>query len=224
MSNLPAHLTNTLPSFLAKEDANLGNESVTANDLVLPRLKVLQQLSPELDEGKSQYIEGAKAGRIVNSVTHEVLESVNVINLHFDRSFNVWLKREMGGGLVGTFPSQEAATNHLLDAGLNVASHDIVETATHYVLTLNDKGEITGQAVIDLISSGLTVSNNWNTNLKMLNAPRFASVWKLSTEKRSNTKGSWYVLKPEMAGYITEKSTYDKVKEQATAFRADIAA
>ena len=45
-------------------DASSGLENISQDDLATPRLKVLMQLSPELEE-----LEGAKAGMIFNTVT-----------------------------------------------------------------------------------------------------------------------------------------------------------
>ena len=52
---------------LMEEDASSGLENVHQEDLATPRLKVLMQLSPELED-----IEGAKAGMIYNTVTNEL--------------------------------------------------------------------------------------------------------------------------------------------------------
>lgn len=210
MSKLPVHLSQNLPVF-AMTSAAAGNENVTANDLKIPMLKVLQQLSPELDDSKSQYIEGAKAGMIANTVTGDASTSVMCMNLYFKSSFVVWLRRELGGGKVGEFDSLDAASAYLAEAGLDSKSHDIIETATHYVMLLNDDGsKIIGQALIPMSGTGLSVSSTWNSNIQMTNAPqRFLSVWKLSTVKRSNSKGSWFVFDPTFAGFQQDQAIFE---------------
>ena len=50
---MPAHV---------KEGNNLGNENINSERLSTPRLKQLQQLSNEVDENHSEYIDGAKVG------------------------------------------------------------------------------------------------------------------------------------------------------------------
>ena len=53
---------------LMEEDASSGLENIHQEDLATPRLKVLMQLSPELED-----IDGAKAGMIYNTVTNDCL-------------------------------------------------------------------------------------------------------------------------------------------------------
>lgn len=215
MSKLPAVFSAKLPSFMSADDAKQGHENISGQDLTIPRLKVLQALSPELDEDKAQYVEGAKPGLILNSVTQELMKSVYVVNLYYERNVNVWLKREMGGGLVGSFKSEIEAKQHLDNAGLELTSHDLVDTATHYLLLLNEDGSIKGQAMVDMISSGLTVSSNWNSNIKLhADTPRYGTVWNLTTQKRSNTKGSWHVFDFDFAGYVNDAKLYDEAKRQ----------
>ena len=59
------------PAVLEK-DAGAGLSQVTSQDLSIPRLKVLMQLSPECNKSKPSYIEGAQPGMILNTVTQEL--------------------------------------------------------------------------------------------------------------------------------------------------------
>lgn len=211
MAKLPAHLSQAMPSFAEKAPA-VGSENVSADDLKIPMLKVLQALSPELQDDNAKYIESAKAGDIANTVTGEAVSSVKCMNLYFKKSFVVWLKREAGGGKVGEFDTEEAARDYLTETGLDPATHDISSTATHYVLLLNDDAtEIVGQAVIPMTGTGVGVSDTWNSNIQMTGAPqRFLSVWELATVRRKNSKGSWFVFDPQMVGFQQSKEIFDK--------------
>ena len=55
-------------------DAGAGMENVTADDLQIPFLSILQSNSPQLDESEGKYIDGAKAGMILNTVTNEIFD------------------------------------------------------------------------------------------------------------------------------------------------------
>lgn len=218
MAKLPAHLSQSLPSF-ASDAPSVGSENVSADDLKIPMLKVLQALSPELQEDNAKYIEGSKAGMVANTVTGEAVKSVKCMNLYFKKSFVVWLKREAGGGKVGEFDTEAAARDYLTETGLDPATHDISPTATHYLLLLNDDAtEIVGQAIVPMTGTGVGVSDTWNSNIQMTGAPqRFLSVWELGTQKRSNTKGTWYVFDPQMIGFQQSKEIFDKAMEDYTA-------
>ena len=56
---------------LFEADANAGSQNIAQEDLALPFLKVLGQLSPEINKQHAKFISGAEPGMIVNSVTKE---------------------------------------------------------------------------------------------------------------------------------------------------------
>ena len=210
-TKLPAHLSAAIPSFAADAVA-AGNENITADDLRVPMLKVLQQLSPELQDDNAKYIEGAKSGMIANTVTGEALNNVKCMNLYYKKVFVLWMKRDLGGGKYGEFQSYADAEAYLVEAGLDPVSYDISPTATHYVLLLNDDAsEVIGQAIIPMAGTGNAVSDQWNSEISMTGAPqRFASVWTLSTQKKTNKKGSWFVFDTKFEGYQQNKEIFDQ--------------
>ena len=63
-SKLPA-----LSLDMMESDAHSGLENIQQDDLATPRLKILMQLSPELEE-----LENAKAGMVYNTVTNELYD------------------------------------------------------------------------------------------------------------------------------------------------------
>ena len=85
---VPAHV---------KEASGLGNENVSTEHLQTPRVKLLQQMNSEVDENHDAYVEGAKPGDLLNTVTNEIYgKEIYVINVHFTEDFVVWRKREKG--------------------------------------------------------------------------------------------------------------------------------
>ena len=64
-----------LPAELADEmalDAGAGQEDITAADVSIPFLRILQQMSPQCIRSKGEYIDSAQAGQIFNTVTGEL--------------------------------------------------------------------------------------------------------------------------------------------------------
>lgn len=190
---LPEHLKNSLGK---------GNENVTTDDMSVPRLNILQTLSPQCDEDKAEYVEGAKSGLFHNSVTNELFESVYVLNLFYKKTFAVFNKRTVGTkAFHGTFESREDAEATLQEKGINLDTVDIVATGNHYCLLLDEEGKPKSPILLSLSSTKLRISDNWNSQLRMLDTDRFGSVWQLSTSKETNTKGSWYNLSINNVGY-----------------------
>ena len=70
----------------------------------------------------SEYIDGAKEGDFINTVTGENYgSSLVVVNAHFKEEYVVWRKRTEGGGLVGNFPSKAEASQYLEDSDADPA-------------------------------------------------------------------------------------------------------
>lgn len=60
-----------VPDYI-KQDSSRGNENVSSEDLQLPRLDVLQALSPQINKKKENYIDGAEVGMLFNTLTGEL--------------------------------------------------------------------------------------------------------------------------------------------------------
>ena len=59
---------------LFADDVAKGFDNMTQDDLALPYVRILGQLSAQVNEGDGKYIEGAKPGMIYNNVTHEIFD------------------------------------------------------------------------------------------------------------------------------------------------------
>ena len=224
MSETAITLTSTKVPAHMKEAAGLGNENVSAEHLQTPRVKLLQQLNNEVDENHNDYIEGTKPGDLINTVTRENYgKELYVINVFFKEDFVLWKKRESGGGLVGTYPSQEAALSYLEQEGLKAEDHEIIQTQSHVLLRKDEKSGDLLQTpfIMDFASSKLRVSKEWNTQIGQMGGDRFAGLWKLTslqTQNRSAQK--FYNLNVEFQGYVTDddyayaKDTYVKLAPQ----------
>jgi hypothetical protein len=55
------------------DDLQQGFENMTQEDMALPYVRILGQLSAQVNEGDGKYIDGAKPGMIFNSVTNMVI-------------------------------------------------------------------------------------------------------------------------------------------------------
>ena len=85
--------TNLPTAGLFEADAQVGFDNMDQQDLALPFIRVLGQLSPQINERDSKYIEGAKAGMIYNSVTNKLYDGVkgiNVIPCYYKREYIEW--------------------------------------------------------------------------------------------------------------------------------------
>ncbi len=195
-----------------------GSQNVSASDMAIPRIKLLQLISNEVMPNDPKFIEGAQAGMFMNSVTNELYTSIYVVNLHFSRKTVVWKKRKLGGGMFGSFESEAVALEALEKAGEPAANYDISENPTHLIMLIDDDGQPQGVALFDMPASKIKHSKNWNTLINKQEEagnPRFGCVWQLSVIADSNSSGPFsnceasFVTHAPDSIYAAAKSNYD---------------
>lgn len=85
----------TVPDY-ARGDAGKGLENMTPEDMDQPRLKLMQGISPELD----QYND-LRAGNFLHTAQEAILEGAfKAVVLAYDRRYILWRPRDMGGGIL----------------------------------------------------------------------------------------------------------------------------
>jgi len=188
----------------AQQGSNIGNENV-GNDVARPTIKLLQALSPEIDESRSQFVKGAKSGQLINSVTGELYDELYVSNVAYDKYFAIFRKRSAGGGFEGQYPTQADAATAMNTNGWTEATHEIVETASHICALINTETQEVEPVQFLMSSTKLSVSKNWNSQILGKGGDRFSSVWKISSVNQKNAKGSFFNMKIEHAGFCPDE-------------------
>ena len=199
-----------------KEASGLGNENVTGDHLQTPRVKLLQQMSSEVDENHDAYIQGTKPGNLLNTVTNENYgNEIFVINIHFTEDFVVWRKREKGGGLISTFNTGSEAVSHINNLDGSPEDYEVIQTQSHLLLR---KDPETGKSentpfLMDFASSKLRVSREWNTQIQQLGGDRFSSLWKVASVSTANRAGQkFHNLSVKNQGWVLDED-YAKAKD-----------
>src|SRR5262245_35241840 len=74
-----------------------GFGNVTAQDMIVPRLKLLQGLSPEVQENPRQFV----PGEFYHSILGDMLgDSILTVPLQVMRTIELWAPRDDGQGLL----------------------------------------------------------------------------------------------------------------------------
>lgn len=206
-------LSEARPAFL-KKGGTSGRENVTAEDLILPRLEVVQGLSPAIAEGNAGYIPGAKIGDLVNSVTKEIYERpLMVIPVHFEKQFNLWKLRKHGGGFMGsyrTMPEAEQELEQRVPAS-DRAQYEILDTPVFYALIVktDDNGNLVDleRISISMPKSKAKRARNWNTIIEMTHEDSYNRVYALGSVEEKNKKGEPYrnFTVDQLPGYPNEQ-------------------
>lgn len=201
-----ALVANEVPAHVINAGIGRGNEDV-GNALAIPRIKLLQKMSPEVDKYSPKYVEGAEPGAFINSITGEVYgDELYALNLKFKIEYVVWRNLDIGGGLLGNFTSQ-AEAEAAVAAQEKPSDYDIKDTHTHVLLLKNPTtGEVSSPVLMDFTVSKLRTSRAWNTQIATKGGDRFASLWKLkSVPVESRTGQQFMNLDVECLGWTTEE-------------------
>lgn len=176
--------------------AHRGNENVGTEDLVIPRLEVVQGLSEAVQTGKPGYIEGAKQGDLINSVTNENYgKEVFVVNVHYAKLWLVWKDYNKGGGFFGAFPNPEEAAARLAEVvkAREALEEDLesVDTPQHLCLLIKPDSRVE-EIILALARTKAKVSRAWNTMIRLTDRDRFAKCYRVTAAMEKNKKGQEY--------------------------------
>lgn len=207
-----------MPDFL-RNSTGLGNEGVNTEDLVIPRLSIIQSQSPELDaDDPTHYIEGCKQGQMFNTLTREVFDKILLVDCFYRKEFAVFVKRTAGGGFRGSYPSNSDAVA-AVESSDKPMDLEIVETGLHFCLVVNpENNKVMGEVVVPMTSTKLKVSRAWNSQIRMRGGDRFAGMWYLVTKKEKNDKGTYYNFAVAPGPWVTKeiyetaKATYETIR------------
>ena len=223
MNQVTEKKNGALATFDMEADAAQGAQNISQEDLALPFLKILGQLSPEVNKRDGKYVEGAEPGKIINTVTNQLFDTLQVVPVFYKRQYIEWQDRGTSTGAPVAIHEADSdivsQTTRGKDYKDRLANGNYLEnTASHFVLTVGDNPST---ALISMKSTQLKVSRKWNSmmmGIKMqgknglFTPPTYSHIYNLSTVQMSNDKGTWFGWDVSKAGPVTDKSIYDMAK------------
>jgi hypothetical protein len=189
------------------------NKGFERDELTIPFLKVLQPLSPYVQEGP-QYVDGARPGMFYNTASNQLNDGkagiVTVVITH-QKSFTQWVPRAQGGGLIKDWgddegwkqlcePDQRDVFNPITKEG-----HNIVKGRSFTIFNIDPVTGAYDPSIMMFAGTQLRTANSWSTllnsdymvlsNGKRILAPHFYFTYLLTTELTTNNKGSWHAVR-----------------------------
>ena len=200
--------------------------NMSQDDLALPFLKVLGQLSPECNKRDAKYVKDAEPGMIINTVTNEIYDGVkgiDVVPVHYKRQYIEWQDRGTSSGAPVAIHEADSDIVSQTTRGKDYKDrlpngNYLDNTANHFVLFC---GKNPGTALISMKSTQLKVSRKWNSmmmGIKMqgknglFTPPTYSHIYNLKTVQMSNDKGTWFGWDVSKVGPVTDKNLYDMAK------------
>jgi len=202
---------------------------MTQDDLALPFLKVLGQLSPEVNKVHSRYVKDAEPGMIINSVTNELYDGskgINVLPVFYERKLIEWQDR--GAGTGAPVAIHDASSDIMSQTTRDKSYKDrlsngnyIDNTANHYVVVLGDSPQT---ALLSMKATQLKISRKWNSIMMgiklqgkngLFTPPTYSHIYNLKTVQMSNDKGTWFGWEVSKVGPVEDQSVYGIAKSFA---------
>ena len=215
-----------LPANMFEDDAAKGLGKISQEDLALSFLKILGQLSPEVNKRDGKYVEGAEPGMIFNSVSGELYDGVkgiDVIPCFYKLEYIEW--KDRGEGLGAPVAIYDSSSDIMSKTKPDANYKDrlpngnyIEKTASHFVIVAVDSPST---ALISMKSTQLKISRKWNSMMSgikmkgangMFTPASFSHIYKLKTTQMSNDKGTWFGWEVSKVGPVTDKGLYDQAK------------
>ena len=226
MNQVAEKKTAPLPANTFEQDAGQGLGKLGQEDLALPFLKILGQLSPEVNKRDGKYVEGAEPGMIFNSVSGELYDGVkgiDVIPAFYKLEYIEWKDRGEGPGApVAIYDSSsDIMSKTKPDANYKDRlpnGNYIEKTASHFVIITGDSPST---ALISMKSTQLKISRKWNSMMAgikmkgkngMFTPASFSHEYKLKTVQMSNDKGTWFGWEVQKIGPVANAELYQQAK------------
>lgn len=220
-NNALAMFGNERPDYVT--DTGRGSEGVTVDDMSLPRLSIIQDLSPQRKKSEDAYIEGAEEGMIFNTASNQLIRnaagqpgnSVIVVPCFFRAEYVCWKDRNKGGGFGGAFATEKEALDAIA-AMEDSADWDVQYTHQHFCIMVHpDHTEAKPHledVVLSMSKSQLKPSRKLNTMVQQAGGDRFSRAYQLNVVQDKSPKGSFYNWSAKQLGFVPE-SLFKKAEE-----------
>jgi len=194
------------------EDAGAGLEGARMEELLTPFLGLLQPLSPQLDSGSPAYMEQAKQGMFVNTVTGQLFDGrtgLDVVPCAREYLYGEWTPRDAGGGFHGQRGPDDPEVRELLAKQgrfkklLTPRNTELIEQFNVYAI-VGPPGFAAGegeQVVLSFTSTKMKVYKVWFNQIGHIKYPyqgrtitpaMWAHRWRLTSVRQENEKGVFW--------------------------------
>ena len=219
---------------LAEAKQGDGLSNVSTKDVMIPRIKLLQKMSPETD---NESLPTAKAGQIFNSASQNVYDGptgIRVVPCEYIRTYVEWAPEGTGNKApVNIHP----ATSNVMSLAKKSPTDNrfyldngnyVEETANHIVLILDDNNNVESRGILTMKSSQLKKSRQWNYMMmtatmegggKTITPPSYAIVYRLSTLQEETNGKKYYGWTVAKEGFVPTKEIFTTGESFALAFR-----
>jgi hypothetical protein len=202
-----------------KQDQQRGSEQVGQDDIVIPRLEIVQALSPAVKEGDPGFIEEARPGMLQNSVTKQLYgKEVMVVPVFYNKQWLVWRQRKdkdnkpIEGGFFGSYNSPEEADLRVEEEGGAANYIESIDTPQHLCLLISMQSGTVEEVMVSMPRTKAKISRQWNSMIRLAGGDRFSRVYRIGTQLEKKTQGDYYNFVVAQSGFPA-KVLYDRAEK-----------
>lgn len=206
------------PSFIPRDTT--GTEHITREEMSIARLALAQQMSPEINPSKPNFVEGLQIGQIFNSLTGRIY-GLGPLEFYILRSypprFVEFIPREAGGGV-------KDPNVHPNDPRTQFGPNGEKPIATKFydylvVLTPVDPNEpLNSLVALSFKSTGLKVGRKLNGLIKSRQAPIYAGRYSVVSVEETNKLGTFRNFAVKNAGWAESPEDVAMLKKLSAEF------
>jgi len=234
------------PEWMRKH-SHEGTENVGSGDVEIPRLQLLQALSPEVTDGDE------KPGVFYHSVLEEALgKQVRVIPIYTDIRYILWRPRHEGGGILARAddgvhwnppkakftvkPDKGSDRSVVWETKPTVAESGLAEWGSYDPDNANSQPAATkmynmvvylldfphlSPAVVTLQRGAVGVAKKLMGKLKLAQAPSYGQIYNLSSIKDDTGQGDFFNYQFDRVGYLTDETLFEQMRAMYQHFKED---
>jgi hypothetical protein len=186
--------------------AGLGTTNITAEDQTIPRMGILEKMSPETDKSEGAYIPGAEPGMILDKLTGELTsgeDGVTFIPCHYEVVWCEWKPKSAGGGFIGQYPAdhpiKDTTTRSATGTDVLPNGNELIKTANFFGILVHPT-DGPQYRLIGMTKTKLKKARKWNTIIMsstergkngFYTLPIMSQKYRLRTTTEKNDKGSF---------------------------------
>lgn len=220
------------PASLLMPKGISGLENITSNDIKIPILTIVQDLSPQRKKNKPEYIEGCDVGDIINTAATDVYEEVDLIICAYKMNIIEWLPNRQGlvkvhgsdrSILSKTEPSPETGKPTLPNGNI------VMEHAEYYVMNMTAGGR---KEMISMTWAQMAVSKKlmtqisnekiWISETESVQAPLWNRVWKFGVVERQGDAGDCFIWSPKPGELLIDRPDVEQLAPQIISFHENV--
>lgn len=170
---------------VAKPTTSRGFEDEDASELLLPRIELLQSMSPAVQNGLG------KAGQLVNQISKTPLSTDVFSPIAMHRKFIKWIPRSEGGGI--EYQTTDPKDSRVIE-DTKWGPHGEKPTCTKY---LNFLVKLEGETMPIILSFAMTsfqAGRKLYTMCKMAGGDIWARKYRLLALSKTNQMGTFFVF------------------------------